>query len=536
MQLARSMRRSFVPLTFLALPAATQSVVHYVPSGGTSVLRAGDFDQDGLGDFAIRLWDQVSVHSGVDASLILHLPFGGGNGTLCTQDLDHDGTPDVVLGDVGAPDPSGVGTGSATAYSGATGAVLWRAFGAAQSDAFGFVLGDAGDANADGTPDVLVEAWQYNPPMGGGPGYVRLLSGVDGGVLHEWAGVPPGYASFGVALGTLGDYDGDGHDDALVTDLTFNGGEVRLYSGATGVQLKVFDLPGGGGFGMSLDATRDIDGDGVRDMAATAPAWGDWSGRVVAVSGADGTVLVDVLGTQPYGTYLGGDVDVIDDLNGDGVPDLLTCGHDLDALTGESGFALIVSGADGSTLLAMPTQALGLGVSNSPTAALGDLDGDGLPEFAVTGGSTIVYSTQSDPPVAYCPAKVNSQGCTPVASWSGTASLTGPADFQLSCTGMLNRMRGALMWSPAASSPPYQGGSLCLAAPWQPATAFATGGTPTGVDCSGLANLPLSQAFLAGTGATPGTTLYVQFFYRDPFQPDGSGLGLSDGVSFSLLP
>ncbi len=520
-----------LPLLLLTAPATAQSVVHFLPDGGGTVVRIDDFDQDGIDDFADRSGDGVRVRSGATAALLRFIDTSGmyGHSLAACGDLDHDGVPDLVLGDALATLPSGANVGGVVAFSGATGTVLWMAHGSADADSMGWNVGAAGDANADGTPDVLGQAWQYKPPFSG-PGYVRLLSGVDGSLIREWVGAFPGAASFGHGLGTIGDFNGDGHDDQLVGELSENGGAVYLYSGADGNVLKVFDPPVDGEFGRRFDGGRDINGDGVRDLVAGAQGWNGGNGRVVVLSGADSSILVDVPGTVPNQTWLGQDVDFLDDVNGDGVPEVVTGGLFLETLPNAASYLMVISGADSSILAALAVPELGT------VAGLDDLDGDGSPEFAAGAGGVIVFSFVGDPPTSYCPAKTNSQGCMPAADWSGTASLTGPADFHLSCTGMINQMRGALMWSAAASAPPYQGGTLCLAAPWQPVAPFSSGGSLVGVDCSGSASVHLTQTFLTGTGALPGTTLYAQFFYRDRFHPDGSGLGLSDGVSFELLP
>ena len=65
----------------------------------------------------------------------------------------------------------------------------------------------------------------------------------------------------------------------------------------------------------------------------------------------------------------------------------------------------------------------------------------------------------------------------------------------------------------------------------------ATGGNPPSVmDCSGTLDQHLSHATMTQLGWSPGTTVFTQFLYRDPAITDGTLLGMTDGVAFTICP
>lgn len=245
-----------------------------------------------------------------------------GHGALAVPDLDGDGAPDVV---VTAPNAAvdGAVRGVIDAYA-LDGRRLWRAVGR-PGDGFGWHVVPAGDHDGDGVEDLWAGA-----PSNTLTAHVYLVSGRDGQVLRTITSDRTD-DQFGWYVVGTGDLDGD-----AVADLAIGApvamvdgarrGAVRLVSGATGATLRelVGELPGKQ-FGEMLAPLDDIDGDGVPDLAVGAPGGvsADAAGgsEVHVISGATGArvrLLVGQEDNELYGRMLAR----IDDLDGDGARDL----------------------------------------------------------------------------------------------------------------------------------------------------------------------------------------------------------------------
>lgn len=134
-------------------------------------------------------------------------------------------------------------------------------------------------------------------------------------------------------------------------------------------------------------------------------------------------------------------------------------------------------------------------------------------------------------PIVYCQAKVNSLGCTPQIFWSGHPTLSGPDDFWISASSVLNNKMGMFFYGSVSDQVPFQGGFMCVF----PSSIVRTPVMPsygnlTGSDCSGQFDYFWTHALLSQIGA--GQTLYGQFWYRDP-QSQGS-VGLSNAIAWTI--
>lgn len=208
----------------------------------------------------------------------------------------------------------------------------------------------------------------------------------------------------GVAVSGLDDVDADGYDDYIVSCLSCNGnqGRVFVYSGKTGAVIHTLSDPSEN-FGRSVASTQDMDGDGIREVLVSAPlstccSGGSTKGRIIVFSGKTGIRYHDILGesTMHLGYALAG----LDDINGDGRGEILA-GAPNYAL--DSGKVRIYSGAPGAPILADingPWNACGcvdneteLGTS---VAAVGDVNADGVPDFAAGGPEWSPTSAAND--------------------------------------------------------------------------------------------------------------------------------------------
>jgi len=148
-----------------------------------------------------------------------------------------------------------------------------------------------GDVDGDGMPDVYTSDWS-NTAKGFSTGRVYLYSGKDGHRLFAFTGETAG-EGFGTSPSVAGDVDGDGHADLIVGAWQYGGeaiggGRAYLFSGKDGRLLRTYTsrIPGDT-FGFDAVTLGDVDGDGMTDFVITA-AWsgihGNHSGRVFVIS------------------------------------------------------------------------------------------------------------------------------------------------------------------------------------------------------------------------------------------------------------
>lgn len=488
----------------------------------------------------------VELYSGVGGALLTSL--GGqaplehaGWSAVGLPDLDGDGRGDFA---VGAPDADAPvdGAGRVRVHSGASGAVLHEWQGAQQADGLGLSLAVAGDADGDGVADLLLGAWRAQAQRG----RVELRSGASGALLREHSGSAAG-DRLGYSLCGLGDVDGDGRDDYAIgaTQEGFDPGYVRMHSGVDGSTLHtLFGRAPLEGFGAALCGTDDVDNDGRGDLAVGAvfaASLGAVRGRVDVHSGVDGSLLWSREGSGELGQYgfalAGGR-----DLDGDGRGDVVA-GAIFDG--GWRGRVTVHSGANGQAV----RQWIGDGVSDRfgwSVAVIEDLDGDRLPEVLVgaprqdlgTGdeGTARVFSvSEGCAAFNYCEAKASSADCLPAIGSTGSPSLSGPGDLQLHARELPAGSIGLFVFSRSPAGLPAGFGTLCVLPPLERSAPAATGGAALG-PCAGRLELSLPPTTLAALGWQPGELLHAQAWCRDPQHPDGTGMVLSDALGVLLCP
>ena len=436
---------------------------------GSAVASIGDLDGDGVTDLAVGAFGD-STGGGFGRGAV-HVLFLNANGTVKNSqtiahntnggpalvnddrfgwsvaslgDLDSDGVTDLAVGAAG-DDTRGYGRGAVRVlFLNANGTVKDSlkiandTNGGPTLTEFGYFGSSAtalGDVDGDGVTDLMVgEPGVYSSASNHGAVHVLFLNAngtVKNSVKIEPTSIGGPYPdhrdSFGSAVASLGDLDGDGVTDLAVgASRDDTGGGFGSYRGAVHVlfmnangtvkdSLKIANNTNGGPtladfdrFGHSVASLGDLDGDGVTDLAVGAyrdPTGGYSRGAVyVLFLNGNGTVKssLKIASNTNGGPTLadddsfGSSVASLGDLDGDGVIDLAVGARDDDAdgsgpSSNRGAVHVLFMNANGtvknslriaSTINGGPPVA-DTNYFGSSVASLGDLDGDGITDLAV---------------------------------------------------------------------------------------------------------------------------------------------------------
>ncbi len=181
------------------------------------------------------------------------------------------------------------------------------------------------------------------------------------------------------------------------------------------------------------------------------------------------------------------------------------------------------------------------GVSR-PSLAAKWLGHDYIVAYSGPGDGTDVFAkrfTSSSTPTAYGPTNNHSVGCAGLVSGTGTPSMTDPNPFLIQMNGAINQSVGTMWFSQSSAYTPFIGRTLLLAMPAFRTAPLTSGGNPVPPqDCSGVFSLDFNALIQGGTlpFLQAGTQVSAQFLFRDVNDPMGYGMGLSNGLRFTICP
>jgi hypothetical protein len=190
--------------------------------------------------------------------------------------------------------------------------------------------------------------------------------------------------------------DGVTAGSALLVGAPFgtNDGIAYLIDEETGSVLDTYESPSGsfnGEFGRAVDTVEDITGDGTPDIVIGAPnedvSFLSNAGSAHVYNGATGAFLF-TLATDPgdvaASRRLGDVVAGIADINGDNVPDIAVGAPDQQAgAEPRGGRVYLFSGADASVIAVLTGAEQEGGEFGSSIAQVGDLVGDATPDLII---------------------------------------------------------------------------------------------------------------------------------------------------------
>ncbi|HYC78198.1 MAG TPA: hypothetical protein VEI02_11280 [Planctomycetota bacterium] len=444
----------------LAAPAAAQTTLFEWSGGGpeTGLGRGGcgvgDLNGDGVPDVALAEHPPLTT-PGAGGVVVARSGFDGATlwtastatplaGPFAAGDVNGDGVVDVAISD-----------GALRMLSGLDGAVLWTR---SYSSALTVRAVDAGpDLNGDGVGDVLAQTVHFWFASS----FAEIVSGADGALLAN----PAASTQTGpVPMRLLPDVSGDGLGEWVLGARPYLPNQVDVYSSSALIHVKTLSGPppapsANGGLttwslGGSLGSPGDVDGDGLVDLAVGLRAtyqitnpWGSlpppsaFETRVYSTAGTWAPLYAASSFAVPGAS---GDVAGLGDLDLDGVPDFAVFGGE-PAAPHLSGVSLL-SGATGAPLSTLPLA----GVEIPRLSDAGDVNFDGVNEHL-----------RLEP---YVDAPFNNAGRVRVASYAAV-----PAAVSTLLGGGCGATGGGVLTFP----PPKLGATLTIA--WAGASPSALG-------------------------------------------------------------
>lgn len=352
----------------------TFSASHVTTAGTLSGIAAGDFNKDGHLDLAVSDSANGKVYTllnGGSGNFTFTTTSTVGTGTkpsgIVAADFNQDGNIDVAT--------SNSGTNTATVLLGnGAGSFTVQAAQPTGTDPIALVTSDI---NSDGYPDLVAF-----DELSGSTGAVAVLLGNGDGTLQ--VAQTSTQAFLPGTQATVADFNRDGKPDIALTQQGNQYASVMLNNTLPtqypdGRSFAAYStLPSGQGNFADSVAVGDFNRDGMLDIAVSYLQDNNVQVLFGAGNGSFSPSGTYAVGSQPFWIASG-------DFNGDGYPDLVTTNTNV---AGTAGTVSVLLNNKNGTFASAATYTVG---KQPYQVAVGDLNGDGHPDLAVTnyGANTV---------------------------------------------------------------------------------------------------------------------------------------------------
>ncbi len=380
---------------------------------GLMVKAAGDVNGDGYDDVLTlgdASWGYVVGYYGSAAGLAdswYRPPHSDGSGDYGAitgiGDFNGDGYDDILLGE---PDyaPVGVNHGLIAMLLGGPNGLpgpftSGEVYAGQNLSHLGDAISAAQDIDGDGYADFVVGDSAYER--------IFVFHGNAGGtfsIIHAYAATIADPFTYGGQVEGIGDFNGDGYADVLVSDpqtSNANGrlGMVELHLGSaagliTAAAARVYGTQAGENLGDKIGRAGDVNGDGYADFVVGSPLYdgpgGVNAGRIYLFEGRPGSSWATLDASQTIdgtaGELLPTHVETAGDCNGDGYSDVLVgTAFAARGFTDEGRAQLLLGAPSGlasgaAQQIGTPQAASRFGLALAPA---GDVNGDGFSDVVV---------------------------------------------------------------------------------------------------------------------------------------------------------
>ena len=319
-----------------------------------------------------------------------------------------------------------------------------------ENDTFGWAVSSFGDVNGDDIPDLFVGA-PTNDAIAGFAGraylfYGPVLTNRSASSANAIITAQTFGDNLGISISNSGDVNNDGFDDLLM------GARGHDVPGIQSGRCYLFNGPLNGNFsatqanatftgidfeelGISVHSGGDLNDDGFADVVLGAPQFGDVDvfsvGRAYVfdgpVQGVHAASTADAIVTGEFvNDQLGSSVAIVDDVNGDGIDDLVAGAPHGPLVFLDPGRAYVFFGPVSGSVSAATADVILTGETDNDlfgtsVASAGDVNGDGLGDILVGAEQTF----NNGPGKAYLflgPLQESASAATAAATFIGEVS------------------------------------------------------------------------------------------------------------------